>query len=102
MPGYRSCELSRVPCEGVVPHLSKAIEKAKDVETRRRIEEVMDFYGHKSARYYRMVRAIQVLEYLPGPEPRAFLEELATGDANLSLTHEARGALRRVNRYWQW
>jgi HEAT repeat protein len=88
--------------EGVVPHLRQALEKAPDLETRRRIEELLDGFGHENSRYYRLVRAIQVLEYSAGREARALLEELARGPTEFSVTHEARQALGRLKRYWRW
>jgi hypothetical protein len=88
--------------EGVVPHLRQALEKASDLEMRRRIEELLDHHGHENARYYRLVRAVAVLEYSAGPEARALLEELAAGPKEFSLTHEARQALGRLKRYWRW
>jgi hypothetical protein len=50
----------------------------------------------------RDVRAIQVLEYMPGRQARMLLEELAAGPEGLSTTHEARGALQRLARFWRW
>jgi hypothetical protein len=58
--------------------------------------------GKYAGHYYRMVRAVQVLEYLPGLEARSFLEELAGGAEHLSLTRETQAALWRINQYWQW
>jgi len=73
---------------GVVPHLRKAAKAAPDVETLRRIQAVLSEFSSNDGRS-REVRAIQVLEYMPGPEARAFLEELAAGPADNALTHEA-------------
>jgi hypothetical protein len=50
----------------------------------------------------RDVRAIQVLEYMPGREARFVLEELAAGPAGSATTHEARSALQRLARFWRW
>jgi hypothetical protein len=50
----------------------------------------------------RDVRAIQVLEYMPGREARTLLEELAAGPAGQPATHEARAALQRLARFWRW
>src|SRR5262249_954064 len=50
----------------------------------------------------RDVRAIQVLEYMPGREGRPLLHELAAGPAGTPLTHEARAALERLARFWRW
>jgi len=88
--------------EGVVPHLRQALAKAPTLETRRRIEEVLDWHGHENTRYSRLVRAIQVLEYSAGPEARALLEELAAGPKEFSVRHEAQQALGRLKRYWRW
>jgi hypothetical protein len=50
----------------------------------------------------RDVRAIQVLEYMPGREARTLLEELAAGPVGTPLTHEAKGALQRLGQFWRW
>jgi hypothetical protein len=50
----------------------------------------------------RDVRAIQVLEYMPGREARTLLEELAAGPEGRPATHEAKGALQRLARFWRW
>jgi hypothetical protein len=50
----------------------------------------------------RDVRAMQVLEYMPCREARTLLEELAAGPEGSPLTHEARGALQRLARFWRW
>lgn len=50
----------------------------------------------------RDVRAIQVLEYLSIPEARTLLEELAAGPGGSPITHEAKGALERLGRFWRW
>jgi hypothetical protein len=50
----------------------------------------------------RDVRAIQVLEYMPGREARTLLEQLATGPEEQPTTHEAKGALQRLARFWRW
>jgi hypothetical protein len=50
----------------------------------------------------RDVRAIQVLEYMPGREARTLLEQLATGPEGEPMTHEAKGAIQRLARFWRW
>jgi hypothetical protein len=50
----------------------------------------------------RDVRAIQVLEHMPCREARTLLEELAAGPEGSPLTHEAKGALQRLARFWRW
>jgi hypothetical protein len=50
----------------------------------------------------RDVRAIQVLEYMPGREARALLDKLAAGPEAMPLTREAKGALQRLGRFWRW
>jgi hypothetical protein len=81
---------------------ASALEKAADPETRRRIEEELDRHTCNNVQYYRRVRAVQVLEYLPGPNARGYLVELAGGGEHLSLTHESQAALWRIIQYWQW
>jgi hypothetical protein len=85
--------------EGVVPHLQRELDKKLQVEMRRRIEEVVEFHVQGRAG---MLRSLQVLETLPGPAARFFLEELAAGPEQAILTREARASLRRLDLYWQW
>jgi hypothetical protein len=86
----------------IVTPLGEAVEHANDAETRRRIADVLDWHMRNNPDYYRMVRAVQVLEYSPGPQARAFLEELAGGANHLALTHESKAALGRITKWWQW
>jgi hypothetical protein len=88
--------------QGTVLHLRDAASKAGDPDTRRRIEALIASLRHENARYHRLVRGIQVLEYSPGAEARALLEELAAGPPDLPITHEARQAMERLRRYWRW
>jgi hypothetical protein len=85
--------------EGVVPHLRRAAEKPPSVEVRRRLDELLDHFDQQRAG---RARALQVLEILPGPNARYFLEELAAGPKDATLTLEAKGSLRRLQHYWQW
>jgi hypothetical protein len=85
--------------DGVVPHLRRELENVPSLEARRRLEELLRFHAQGRAG---MLRALQVLETLPGPAARYFLEELAAGRTDATLTREAQGSLRRVQLYWQW
>jgi hypothetical protein len=85
--------------EGVVPHLRRELDKAPPLEMRLRLEALLRFHAEGRAG---LLRALQVLETLPGPEARYVLEELAAGPADATLTREAKCSLRRVQLYWQW
>lgn len=77
------------------PDLRAALPNAADIETRRRIEELLDRLAlHQwTAEEITHARAVEVLEAIGTPEVRAVLTRWTTGDPAAILTIEARKAL---------
>jgi WD40 repeat protein len=79
--------------------LRKALAGKPSLETRRRIEQLVDQLNPaRTPEGLRRVRALEVLERIGGAGARRVLEELAGGPAEASLTLEAKGALDRLQR----
>jgi HEAT repeat protein len=77
--------------------LSRALEKATDLEVKmrlRRIVRQVPFWP--GPELLRPLRAIEVLERLGTPEARQFLRQLSVGNADARLTLEAKAALKRL------
>jgi hypothetical protein len=81
------------------PALRKVLAKAPNLETRQRLERLLqklDAYPASDGEALRAVRAIEVLEYLGTREARAVLEGIANGSAEARRSQEAKAALRRL------
>jgi WD40 repeat protein len=78
-----------------LPALNKAIESNLPLETRRRIEPLIEKLTTSvlNAEQIRVVRAMQVLERIGSPEARTLLEALAQGAPGALTTREAQAAL---------
>jgi len=82
----------------VEAELRAALPKAKDVESKRRIEAVL---GHFAARAWTQedvshARAVEILEAIGTPDAHALLARWSAGDAGAVLTQEAAKTLKRV------
>jgi len=77
--------------------LRAALQKAVDVETRRRLEELLDRITAQDWTPHEVLhaRAVEVLDAIPTPEARAVLTRWAAGDAGAVLTQEAARALKK-------
>ncbi len=86
-----------------VPALQKLLASAPALETRRRVEFLLeDLTGRSlSPEQVRVVRVIEVLDRLGTPEARQVLERLADGAAGSLTTRQAQMALQRLrgNKY---
>jgi hypothetical protein len=82
------------------PALRQALENKPDLETRRRIEQLLEKLAtpDRSPDAIRLRRAVEVLEHLGGPEARTLLRSLAQGHPGALLTDEAQRALARLDR----
>ena len=78
--------------------LRQALAKKSSLESRRRIEALLDKLREPMMRpdLLRAVRAAAILENIASPEARKLLETLVQGDPNAPLTQEAAGALKRL------
>jgi hypothetical protein len=101
-PRYRvrakaTADLQRLG-ERVRPALTKVLGGDPPLETRRRIEKVLQELGdsQRTPEDLRALRALEVLERIDTPEARGVLEALAGGDAAALITVEARAALARL------
>lgn len=86
--------------ELAVPALRKLIETATTVETRRRVEDLLEkaTTGVLTSEQLRMVRAIESLEKMATPESRQLLQTLASGAPGALQTRHAQAALNRTRR----
>ena len=81
------------------PGLEMALARpGVSLETRQRLEQMLSQLPRLSGESLRDLRAIEVLERLDTPEARALLEELAKGDPDARLTHDAKASLERLRR----
>jgi WD40 repeat protein len=83
--------------EQAVPALQKVLASSPALETRKRIEELVDRLtgGTLTAEQLRLVRAVEALERMGSPESRRLLETLAAGAPGTLPTREAQAALAR-------
>jgi WD40 repeat protein len=78
--------------------LRERLEKKPDLETRRRVEALLDRLRVPTGERLRAVRAVEVLEYVDTPEARRLLRKWADGVPGTRLTREAKLALERLHR----
>jgi RNA polymerase sigma factor (sigma-70 family) len=90
-------ELKRLGPEAA-PALRSAAEEKISLETRRRIDQLLDQLRHKppAAAWLRTWRALAVLEQAGTPAARRLLQELARGASGAWLTEQARAAQQRL------
>jgi WD40 repeat protein len=89
--------LLKVGVQGV-PALRKVLASSPPLETRKRVEELVERLtdGTLSAEQLRVVRAVEVLERMGTPEARRVLRTLAEGAPGELSTREAQSALARM------
>ncbi len=85
--------------EQVVPALQKVLAARPTIETRKRVEELLDKLtgGTLTTEQLRLVRAVEALERAGTAEARRVLEALARGAPGTLTTREAQAALGRLN-----
>jgi WD40 repeat protein/beta-lactamase regulating signal transducer with metallopeptidase domain len=85
--------------EQAVPALQKVLASKPAIETRLRVEGLLDRLTGTTltAEQVRFVRAAEALERMGTPEARGLLQTLAGGAAGALPTREARAALDRMN-----
>jgi hypothetical protein len=84
--------------EQAVPALRKVLDDRPTIETRQRVEQLLDKVttGVLTAEQLRVVRAVEALERMATPEASDLLRTLAGGAAGALPTREAQGALGRL------
>lgn len=78
------------------PALWQAVQKASDLEVRRRIERLLERLQKPSSDQLQEMRAIEAVEYMQTPEAEKLLRHLAGGAPTALLTREARASLERM------
>jgi roadblock/LC7 domain-containing protein len=83
-----------------VPALQKVLASSPPLETKRRIEPILDKIttGVLTSDQVRLVRAVEVLEQIGSPEARQVLQTLASGAAGALSTRQAQIVLQRLAR----
>jgi WD40 repeat protein len=86
--------------EQALPPLQKVLASGPALETRKRVEELVDRLtgGTLTTEQLRMVRAVEVLEQMATPEAHRLLQTLADGAPGALPTREAQAALNRLTR----
>jgi Tol biopolymer transport system component len=85
-----------------VPVLRKVLQPKSSLETRRRIERLLEKVAvereNPSLSWLRIMRALEALEHMDSPAARQTLEELAKGAPGAELTEQAKASLRRLDK----
>jgi RNA polymerase sigma factor (sigma-70 family) len=86
--------------ERVQPTLRKALANNPTLETRRRIEQLLEATGpdNRNPAQRRVLFAVEVLVQARSPEARRLLETLAAGAPDAPLTHAAKSGLERLDK----
>jgi hypothetical protein len=86
--------------EQVVPALQKVLTSQPTIETRKRVEDLLDKLtgGTLTSEQLRLVRAVEALERMGTPEARQLLRTLAEGAPGALPTRQAQAALDRMAR----
>jgi RNA polymerase sigma factor (sigma-70 family) len=84
--------------ESAEPTLREALSERPSLETRRRIQGLLEKLAAPSGGRLRLLRALEVLEHMSSDKARAVLKTLATGAPGARLTEEARAAVGRFSR----
>jgi hypothetical protein len=84
--------------EQAVPTLRKVLASSPPLETRKRVEELLEKLtgGTLTAEQLRLIRAVEALEWIGTPEARQVLRTLAQGAPGALPTREAEAALNRL------
>jgi hypothetical protein len=85
--------------ELAAPALEKALRAQPPLETRRRLEALLERVQHHRlpGGTARAIRAVEVLETINVPEAQQHLEALAMGASEAQLTKDAKAALQRLS-----
>jgi hypothetical protein len=83
-----------------VDDLKRLYDTTESEDLRTRIEAILQVIDRPfpTGNRLRSIRAIEILERIGSEEAIQLLEKLATGEPQVSLTQEAKQALKRLNR----
>jgi WD40 repeat protein len=81
------------------PILESQLKSALSLETRRRIELLLQESSKISPDYLRDMRAMEILERIGSPDAVQILEDVATGCPTLRRTREAKACLARLAKF---
>ncbi len=84
--------------EGAEAYLQARLTEKIPLETRRRIEQLIDRNEDHWTRQWRLLRALEVLEAIATPEAQQALGQLAAGDPGARLTRQAQASLLRLKK----
>ena len=84
--------------EPAYPALRTALEAKPLLETRQRLEQLLQGLEGWSRERLRSHRALEVLEYIGTPEARHALRDVAAGSPEARLTQEAKATLARLSK----
>ena len=84
--------------ERAEPALRRTLQETPTLETRRRIDQLLEKLTLPDAETLRQLRAVEVLVHIGSPEARQMLRKLAGGAVEAHLTREAKAALDRLAR----
>ncbi len=88
--------------EAAAPELRRALEGQLALETRRRLEQILEHWEGPTAARLVAVRTTAILERIATAEARSLLQELAGGAPAAQGTREARASLLRLKRLTSW
>jgi WD40 repeat protein len=83
--------------DAAAPALRQRLGKTPDLNERKLIEELLEEAEKLPPAQFRVFRAIQVLEYIGGPDAKSVLKTLARGTPDARLTREAKASLQRLS-----
>ena len=89
-------ELSKLG-DAITPVLRGALQDKPSLETRRRVQQLLDQSRDWTPERLRDHRAVQMLEHIGTKPARDVLQALAAGAPEARRTEEAKPALRRLN-----
>jgi RNA polymerase sigma factor (sigma-70 family) len=81
--------------------MRRALRMQPSLEVRRRLEPILEKLESsvRTAEELRILRAVEVLEWITSLEARRFLEELARGSPDSWLTQEAKSSVQRLSEH---
>jgi hypothetical protein len=92
-----TAELEKL-ADAAASELRAALQDAATLETRLRLQQLLDRIDAGTPETLRVLRAVEVLEYIATPAARQHLKTVAGGAAGAALTEAAKQALQRLEK----